>query len=72
MREKLNIDIAEWQSSRASKTAQQKLCETRTEVRTERPGLENAKDAVYFGLVDEHNHLIESIDALDEQIVKGR
>ncbi|KAM7533465.1 hypothetical protein Aperf_G00000124671 [Anoplocephala perfoliata] len=72
MREKLIIDIAEFQSSRASKTAQQKLCETRTEVRTERPGFENVKDAVYFGLIDERNRLTESVDVLDEQIVKGR
>ncbi|EUB60006.1 Tektin-2 [Echinococcus granulosus] len=72
MKEKLLMDIAEWQSSRASKVAQQKLSETRTEERTKRPGLENAKDAVYYGLNEEHSHLIEAIDALDEQIVKAR
>ncbi|VDK41052.1 unnamed protein product [Taenia asiatica] len=72
MKEKLLVDIAEWQSSRASKVAQQKLSETRTEERTKRPGLENAKDAVYYGLNDERSHLIEGIDALDEQIVKAR
>ncbi|CDS43478.1 tektin 2 [Echinococcus multilocularis] len=72
MKEKLLMDIAEWQSSRASKVAQQKLSETRTEERTKRPGLENAKDAVYYGLNEEHSHLVEVIDALDEQIVKAR
>ena len=66
------MDIAELQSSRASKIAQKKLSETRTEMRTQRPCPENAKDPVYFGLRKEQDHLIESIDALDEQIAKAR
>lgn len=71
-KERLIADIAEWQSSKASKTAQQKLCETRTELRTERPALENTKDAVYFGLNDERDNLMESSNALDKMISKAR
>ncbi|VDL61279.1 unnamed protein product [Hymenolepis diminuta] len=71
-KEKLIADIAEWQSSKASKTAQHKLNETRTETRTERPALENTKDAVYFGLNDERSNLLECSNALDKIIVKAR
>ncbi|VDO04613.1 unnamed protein product [Rodentolepis nana] len=71
-KEKLIADIAEWQSSKASKTAQRKLCETRAEFRTERPALENTKDAVYFGLNDERKNLMESSNALDKMIFKAR
>lgn len=72
MKEKIIADIAEWQSSKASKTAQHKLNETRTEIRTERPALENTKDAVYFGLNDERSNLLECSNALDKIIVKAR
>ncbi len=72
MKARLLFEIREWQSSRSAKTATFKLNQTRKESRTFRPGLENAKDAVFFGLQDECSNLIECMDGLDEQIVKGR
>ena len=41
-------------------------------MRAQRPCPENAKDPVYFGLRNEQARLVESIDALDEQIAKAR
>lgn len=71
-RERMLHDLRSWHESKNAKIASLKLSQTRMETRHDRPGIENEKDAPYYGLREESKTLNDVIDGLDEQIGKGR
>ncbi|KAF5398393.1 Tektin-2, partial [Paragonimus heterotremus] len=71
-REKTQQETRNLEEARRAKHASLKLAQTRLEGRQDRPGNENNEDAAHAGLSDELNGIVESIDALDEQITKSK
>ncbi|KAG5454587.1 Tektin-2 [Clonorchis sinensis] len=71
-REKLQMELRNIEEARRAKYATLKLAQTRLEGRHDRPGNENIEDAAHAGLLEELKGIVDSIDALDEQIDKSR
>ncbi|KAF7261744.1 hypothetical protein EG68_00627 [Paragonimus skrjabini miyazakii] len=70
--EKMQQETRNLEEARRAKRASLKLAQTRLEGRQDRPGNENNEDAAHAGLLDELNGIVDSIDALDEQITKSK
>ncbi|TGZ70862.1 hypothetical protein CRM22_002954, partial [Opisthorchis felineus] len=70
-REKLQMELKNIEEARRAKYATLKLAQTRLEGRHDRPGNENIEDAAHAGLLEELKGIVDSIDALDEQIDKS-